>query len=145
MIAISHRPTVLAERPEDCLCEGEWPASDKEVIFDGERTRFESGDVSGSSSSPSESPVGRLRLHRDFWLSTMDATKLFCSITLSIISYGYQLPWNSLGPATAAQQPNHPSALEDRQFVTETVKKGWSWAPGSGPRAASLGASCLLE
>jgi hypothetical protein len=79
-ISISHRPAMLAEHLEEVSAEGEWPVPDKEVIFDGECTCFESGDMSSPSSSPPESPVGRLQ--------AMAATKLFCSITLSIISTG---------------------------------------------------------
>ena len=108
---------MLAEHLEECIVEGEWPVSDKEVVFDGERTRFESDGLSSPSPSPGETPVGRLRLHKSFWLKAMAATKLFCSITLSIIANGYRLRWNSLGPATEIQQPNQSSVLGDRQFV----------------------------
>ena len=132
----------MAERLEDHLSEGEWSVSGKEVVFDGEHTRFESGDVSPSSPCSSESPVGRLRLHKDFWLQAMAATKLVCSITLSIISNGYQLRWNSLGPATIVRQPNHPSALDEKKFVSETVAKGLELGTWKQARSSEL--KCIM-
>jgi len=112
----------LAECTEDCTAEGDWLDTDKEVIFDGSRTRFEPGDA--PPDDPTPSPVGRLRAHQHFWLYAMQSTGLVCSITLSIIRYGYRLPWNELGPAPPVHQPNHTSTLEHAAFITESVETG---------------------
>lgn len=116
----------LAEPTGDCPAEGELPASDKEVVHDGVRMRFESGDILSPHSQTCPSPVGRLRARKSFWLFAMHRTNTICSTTLSIINSGYRLPWNNRGPAPPVLQPNHQSTLDEVDFVTEAVTKGES-------------------
>ena len=70
------------------------------------------------------SPLHRLREHRPYWLAAMKKMGAVCALTLSILATGYRLEWAEAGPATPAWLPNHPSAMADAAFVTESVNTG---------------------
>jgi hypothetical protein len=58
----------------------------------------------------------RLRQHVPFWKSF--CTSLF---VLSVLTIGYQLPWSPGAPPGPKFMPNHPSAFQHPEFVTEAV------------------------
>lgn len=75
--------------------------------------------------SPPETPVGRLRAHRRYWLATMHQIRNTCALTLSVIDKGYRLKWDpQLGTPPDCQLRNHPSALASPSFVSEKVMEG---------------------
>ena len=112
----------MAALVEDCPAADAAPLSDKEVIFDGCRMRFEPGDI--PPSEPQPSPVGRLRAHQAFWLSAMRTIRSVSNLTLSIVRHGYRLQWNQLGPPDRVRQANHPSTHTEAEFVSDAVRTG---------------------
>jgi len=77
--------------------------------------------------SPHESPLGRLRAHRAYWLATMHQIGDFDACTLSVIDTGYRLAWDpKTGPPPSCWLYNHPSAKDHATFVSEKVAEGVS-------------------
>ena len=89
------------------------------------------------------SPLHRLRSHKAYWLMAMKKMGAVCALTLAILATGYRLEWAEAGPATAVWLPNHPSAIDEACFVTESVKA--SVATGiMRPCTRELLTCCLL-
>ncbi|GAQ93302.1 reverse transcriptase [Klebsormidium nitens] len=86
---------------------------------------FEGFKDSGSRSSASDSTPPkkepwlrhRLRQRVQFWESFVKS-----SFVMGILLTGYMLPWISAPPSEPHRQPNHPSAFEHADFVSDAIK-----------------------
>ncbi len=83
-----------------------------------ESTPFEiEGGVQSVGSTASPIMHGRLKAHVDAWKEITTS-----SLVLSWVSEGFPLRWASKPPAPRSM-PNHPSALQHKEFVTNAVKE----------------------
>ena len=92
---------------------------------------------------PAETPLGRLRAHRPYWLRTMHQIGVVCALTLSVLDIGYRLDWD---PARGRPSPvwlrNHPSAVSHRDFVSSKVAEGV--ATGTMRHCTRAELTCIL-